>query len=177
MFRWGRWRWSSAAMVRGRAIFWTYSVLRRTRCISRWIARCGNEAALGEVCHRGAGTVEHFGIRLEFRLTEARGWYAFTIGGQADGSYVVRREECRVSSEGSEVEAFFQVENGRCVATSLTYAPVTDSGLLYLVRVASASEFRPVYQALCDMGFYHIDPRRLGGFHARTGETDVGGRR
>ena len=129
----------------------------------------------GEVCHRAAGAVEHFGIRLEFRLTEGRGWYAFTIGGRADGSYVVRREECRVSSDGSEVEAFFQVENGRCVATSLTYPPVTDSGLLYLVRAASAPEFRPVYRALCDMGFYHIDPRRLGGFHALTGERMLAG--
>ena len=129
----------------------------------------------GEVCHRAAGSVEHFGIRLEFRLAEARGWYAFTIGGRADGSYVVRREECRVSSEGSEVEAFFQVENGRCVATSLTYPPVTDSGLLYLVRAASAPEFRPVYRAMCDMGFYHIDPSRLGGFHAPTGERMLAG--
>ncbi len=129
----------------------------------------------GEVCHRAAGAVEHFGIRLEFRLTEARGWYAFAVGGRADGSYVVRREECRVSSEGNEVEAFFQVENGRCVATSLTYPPVTDNGLLYLVRAASAPEFRPVYRALCDMGFYHIDPRRFGGFHAPTGERTLAG--
>ena len=129
----------------------------------------------GEVCHRAAGAVEHFGIRLEFRLAEVRGWYAFAIGGRADRSYVVLREECRVSSEGSEAVAFFQVENGRCVATSLTYPPVTDSALLYLVRAASAPEFRPVYQALCDMGFYHIDPRRLGGFHAPAGERTLAG--
>ncbi len=128
----------------------------------------------GEVCRRAAVPVDHFGIRLGFCLTEGRGWYAFTIGGRADGSYVVRREECRVSSEGSEAEAFFQVENGRCVATSLTYPPVTDSALLYLVRAASDPEFRPVFQALCDMGFYHIDPRTLGGFHAPTGERMLG---
>ena len=129
----------------------------------------------GEVCHRAAGAVEHFGIRLEFRLAEARGWYAFVIVGRADGSYVVRREECRVSSEESEAEAFFQVENGRCVATSLTYPPVTDSALLYLVRAASAPEFRQVYRALCDMGFYHIDPRRIGGFQAPSGERMLAG--
>ena len=128
-----------------------------------------------EVCRRAAVPVDHFGIRLDFWLTEARGWYAFTIGGRADGSYVVRREECRVSAQGSEAEAFFQVEGGRCVATSLTYPPVTDSALLYLVRAASAPEFRPVYRALCDMGFYHIDPRRLGGFHAPTGERMLAG--
>ena len=129
----------------------------------------------GEVCRRTAVPVEHIGIRLDFRLTEARGWYAFTIGGRADGSYVVGREECRVSAEGSEAEAFFQVENGGCVATSLAYPPVTDSGLLYLVRAAGAPEFRPVYQALCDMGFYHIDPRKLGGFHVPTGERMLAG--
>ena len=129
----------------------------------------------GEVCRRAAVPVEHVGIRLDFRLTEARGWYAFTIGGRADGSYVVGREECRVSAEGSEAEAFFQVENGGCVATSLAYPPVTDSGLLYLVRAAGAPEFRPVYQALCDMGFYHIDPRKLGGFHVPTGERMLAG--
>ena len=124
----------------------------------------------GEVCRRATVPADHFGIRLDFCLTEARGWYAFTIGGRADGSYVVRREECRVSAQGNEAEAFFQVESGRCVATSLTCPPVTDSELLYLVRAASAPEFRPVFQALCDMGFYHIDPRGLGGFHVPTGE-------
>ena len=129
----------------------------------------------GEVCHRSAGPVEHFGIRVEFRLAEARGWYAFVIVGRANGSYVVRREECRVSTEGSEAEAFFHVENGRCVATSLTYPPVTDSALLYLVRAASAPEFCSVYRALCDMGFYHIDPRRIGGFQAPTGERMLAG--
>jgi len=128
----------------------------------------------GEVCRRATVPADHFGIRLDFCLTEARGWYAFTIGGRADGSYVVRREECRVSAQGNEPEAFFQVESGRCVATSLTYPPVTDSALLYLVRAASDSKFRPVFQALCDMGFYHIDPRRLGGFHAPTGERMLG---
>ena len=123
-----------------------------------------------EVCHRAARPLEHFGIRLDFRMKDARGWYAFTIGGRADGSYVVRREECRVSSQGSDAEAFFQMENGRCIATSLTYPPVSDNELLYLVRASNAPEFRQVYGALSDMGFYHIDPRRIGGFHVPAGD-------
>ena len=123
-----------------------------------------------EVCHRGRSPLDHFGIRLDFQLTEARGWYAFAIGGRADGSYVVRREECRVSSKGSKAEAFFQMENGRCIATSLAYPPVTDNEVLYLTRASSAPEFRAVYRALCDMRFYHIYPRTLGGNHAPSGE-------
>ena len=123
-----------------------------------------------EVCHRVRRPLDHFGIRLDFKLTGACGWYAFTIGGRADGSYVVRQEECHVRSEGSDGEAFFRMENGRCIGTSLASPPVTDNELLYLTRASNAPEFRPVYQALCDMSFYHIDPRRLGGFHAPSGE-------
>ena len=58
------------------------------------------------------------------------------------------------------------MENGRCIATSLTCPLVSDNGLLYLERASSTPEFRPVYQALSDMGFYHINPRRLGVFYA-----------
>ena len=124
----------------------------------------------GEVCRRAAVSVEHFGIRLDFWLTEARGWYAFTIGGRADGSYVVRREECRIRSKGRDEEAFFQMENGHCIGTSLASPPVTDDAVLYLTRASSAAEFRAVYRALCDMSFYHIDPGRLAGLHAPAGE-------
>ena len=123
-----------------------------------------------EVCHRARRPLDHFGIRLDFKLTEACGWYAFTIGGRADGSYVVRREECHIRSEGSDGEAFFQMENGRCIGTSIASPPVTDNELLYLTRASNAPEFRSVYRALCDMRFYHIDPRSLDGFHAPSGE-------
>ena len=123
-----------------------------------------------DVCHRVRRPLDHFGIRLDFKLTDACGWYAFTIGGRADGGYVVLREECHVRSEGSDGEAFFRMENGRCIATSLASPPVTDNELLYLTRASNAPEFRAVYRALCDMSFYHIDPRRLGGFHAPSGE-------
>ena len=123
-----------------------------------------------EVCHRMRRPLDQFGIRLDFQLTGACGWYAFTIGGRADGSYVVRREECRVSSKGSDEEAFFQMENGRCIATSLASPPMTDNEVLYLTRASSAPEFREAYRALCDMSFYHIDPHKLGGFHVPSGE-------
>ena len=124
----------------------------------------------GEVCRRAAVPVEHFGIRLDFWLTEASGWYAFTIDGQADGSYAVRREECRIRPKGSDEEAFFQVESGHCIGTSLESPPVTDDEVLYLTRASSVPEFRAVYRALCDMKFYHIDPSRLAGLHAPSGE-------
>ena len=123
-----------------------------------------------EVCHRGVAQCNHFGIRLDFRLADARGWYAFEIGAHDDGGYLVRREECLVRSNGDRAEQFFRIENGRCAATSLAYPPLADSGALYLVRASSAPEFRPVYDALANMLFYRIDPRRLGGLQTPTGD-------
>ena len=125
---------------------------------------------IAEVCHRGVAQRSHFGIRLDFRLANALGWYAFDIGVRDDGGYVVRREECLVRSSGDGVEQFFRIENGRCAATSLTYPPLVDSGALYLVRASSAPEFRPVYGALANMLFYQIDPRSLGGLQAPAGD-------
>ena len=125
---------------------------------------------IAEVCHRGVAQRSHFGIRLDFRLADALGWYAFDIGARDDGGYVVRREECLVRSNGDGVEQFFRIENGRCAATSLAYPPLADSGSLFLVRASSVPEFRPVFGALANMVFYQIDPRSLGGLQAPAGD-------
>ena len=126
-----------------------------------------------EVCHRRGAQRSHFGIRLDFRLAEALGWYAFDIGARDDGGYVVRREECHVRTGGEGAERFFRIENGRCVAASLTYPPLADSGSLYLVRASSVPEFRPVYGALASMAFYQIEPRSLGGLQAPAGDRGL----
>ncbi len=123
-----------------------------------------------EVCHRAATQRRHFGIRLDFRLTDAAGWYAFDVGTRGDGGYVLRREECRLRATGDEAERFFRIEHGRCVATSLAYPPLADDGSLYLVRASNVPEFRSVYRALASMACYHIDPRALGGFHTPTAD-------
>ena len=125
---------------------------------------------IAEICHRGVPQPHYFGIRLDFRLADAPGWYAFDIGAHDDGGYVVRREECHVNTNGDGTEQFFRIENGRCTATSLAYPPIVDRGSLYLVRASSVPEFRPVYGALSSMVFYHIDPRSLGGFQTPAGD-------
>ena len=128
---------------------------------------------IAEVCHRGVAQRNHFGIRLDFRLTDALGWYAFDIRARDDGGYVVRREECLVRSNGDGAEQFFRIENGRCAATSLAYPPLADSGSLFLVRASSVPEFRPVFGALANMVFYQINPRSLGGLQAPAGDRRV----
>ena len=122
-----------------------------------------------EVCYRGVQR-SHFGVRLDFRLADEVGWYAFDIGARDDGGYVVRREECHLKTCVDGAKRFFRIEDGRCAATSLTHPPLADSGSLYLVRASSAPEFRPVYGALTSMTFYQIEPRSLGGFQAPAGD-------
>ena len=124
---------------------------------------------IGEVRRRSSGHQDHFGVRLDFRLPEATGWYAFEIGERDRGAYVLRREECHVHSSRDGVVEFFRVENGSSVATSLAYPPTADSGLLYLMRASAMREFRSIYRALSSMGVYNIEPRKLGGFQAPTG--------
>ena len=125
---------------------------------------------LTEICHGAVAQRSHFGIRVDFRLEDAVGWYAFDIGARDAGGYLVRREECHVRTCGDGAERFFRIENGRCTATSLAYPPLADSGSLYLVRASGVPEFRPIYGALASMVFYQIDPRSLGGFQAPVGD-------
>ena len=71
MSRWARWRWSSVAMVQGRAIF--VDILRFTAdALHPSLDRALRErGGFGEVCRRAAVPVVHFGIRLDFLLTDA----------------------------------------------------------------------------------------------------------
>ena len=49
---------------------------------------------INEVRRRSRGHPNHFGIRLDFRLPESSGWYAFEVGAKPQGRYIVRKEEC-----------------------------------------------------------------------------------
>jgi predicted ATPase len=108
-----------------------------------------------EVCRRPGET--SFGIRLEFALRQgSRGFYAFRIGSRPEGGHVVEREECRLTPE-----AHFHVENGDVLSTSLPVAPAASSDRLYLVHASGLPEFRPLYDALSNMGFYNLNPDRV----------------
>ena len=51
---------------------------------------------INEVRRRCRGHPNHFGVRLDFRMPEATGWYAFEIGARPKGRYSVRKEVSRV---------------------------------------------------------------------------------
>lgn len=112
-----------------------------------------------EVRRRSRGHPNHFGVRLDFRVPEATGWYAFEVGARPKGRYSVRKEECLTRSHDGHVE-YFSVEQG--VATgSIDHPPPPSGDRLYLMQVAGYASFRPVYDALSGMGFYNFHPEQI----------------
>ena len=116
---------------------------------------------INEVRRRSRGHPNHFGVRLDLRLPEAVGWYAFEVGARPKGRYVVRKEECMVSSTDRERSGYFIVENGRITTASFPHPPGAGSDRLYLMQVAGYPAFRPVYDALAGMGFYNFHPEQI----------------
>jgi len=113
---------------------------------------------INEVRRRSGGHPTHFGIRLDFALSEQQaGSYAFEIAAQPHGAYEVRREQLVIRG-GARAE--FEVERG-VVKYATAKGPAAASDRLYLVSVSGLPEFRPAYDALSSMGFYNLNPDRI----------------
>jgi predicted ATPase len=110
-----------------------------------------------EVRRRSATPADHFGIRLEVDLSNGQqGFYAFRIGVRDAGGSFVEREECWLSPSFG-----FHVENGILLETSMPVGPAAANDRLYLVHASGLPEFRPLYDALSNMGFYSLSPDRV----------------
>src|SRR3982751_2510711 len=68
---------------------------------------------------------DHFGARLEFALpTGQRGFYSFRIGTLREAGYEVQREECLIAApEAKGPDAYYRVEHGEVVSTSVPVSP------------------------------------------------------
>ncbi len=106
-----------------------------------------------EVRRRSSGHPTHFGIRLDFTISdELRGNFAFEVAARPHGEFAIKHEECHVGS------AFYVVKEGQVTRTSAQVAPPASPDRLYLVSAAGLPEFRPVFDALTHMGFYNLNP-------------------
>ena len=116
--------------------------------------------SINDVRRRSRGHPNHFSIRLEFVLPNgSTGHYAFRIGTRSSGGYVVQTEECNIHNENSNSpDIYFNVVNGDVTSTSVDVAPAAAKDRLYLVNASGLPEFRPVYDALSQMGFYNLNP-------------------
>ena len=117
---------------------------------------------INEVRRRSRGHPNHFAVRVDFRLPDAAGHYAFEIGARPRGRYFVRREHCFVWGTASERSDFFRIEDGRHRSSSMSHPPPAGgSDRLYLLPASTYKAFRPVYDTLAGMGFYNLNPAQI----------------
>jgi predicted ATPase len=112
----------------------------------------------------------HFGIRLDLNLEGRPASYAFRIGAEKDGGFVVQREECRLSEvvqrpladdRPGESGHHYMVKEGVVVSASPEVRTALERDRLALVALSGLPEFRPVYDGLRRMGFYNLNPQRM----------------
>ncbi|MGE3311372.1 MAG: AAA family ATPase [Limisphaerales bacterium] len=116
-----------------------------------------DRGGIKEVRRRSSGHPTHFGIRLEFKLPDARsGYYAFQVGALPKGGFEVQREECRI--HGLPQDDFYVVTSGEVETSHPSLLPPATSDRLYLVLASSLPAFRPVYDGLSRMCFYSLNP-------------------
>ncbi len=114
---------------------------------------------VNEIRRRSRGHPNYFGIRLEFRSEQFRGYYAFTVGAKAGGAYEIRKEECEICWLDSDPSRnYYRVQNGEVHQSTLHVPPRTDPRRLYLVAVSGIESFGQVYDAFVEMGFYNLVP-------------------
>ncbi len=120
---------------------------------------------IGAVRRKSSGHPTHFGIHLEFDLGEIEGRYGFLIAALPQGGYEVQREECVVARKNAiSPDHHYVVERGRYREGNLESSPpAIMPDRLYLVALSGLEEFRPVYDALSTMGFYHFNPDAIRG--------------
>ena len=118
-----------------------------------------DRGGIDDVHCRSGGRPKHFSIRLDFTLSEgSTGHYAFRIGDFSRGRYKVQTEECVLRSTQQPIqEDYFYVENGTVTKTNMEVAPAAAKDRLYLVNASGLTEFRPVYEAFSQMGFYSLN--------------------
>jgi len=118
-----------------------------------------DRGGINEVRRRSGGHPTHFGMRLDFCLRNGeRGHYALRIGSQRGGGYEVQQEECFIDGASPR---HFRVENGELASMSSNTAPAVSADRLYLVNASGLPEFRSLYDALSNMGFYNLNPDRI----------------
>jgi hypothetical protein len=92
-------------------------------------------------------------VRVDFQLPAGEGGhFTFELGARKPHGFVVKREECRVGRHR------YRVELGAVTHASVAVTPPASDDRLYLVNAAGLPEFRPVFDAFANMGFYNLNP-------------------
>jgi predicted ATPase len=121
-----------------------------------------DRGGIQSVRRRSRGHPTHFGIRLDLDLPDGRAAsYAFKVGAEREGAFVVQREACRVTPGLNGLSDEFVIEEGTVVSASPLIPTALERDRLALVAISGLPEFRPVYDGLRRMGFYNLNPERI----------------
>ena len=120
-----------------------------------------DRGGINEVRRRSSGHSTHFGMRVEFDVGMATGHFAFRIGGGPQGRLHIQREECHVVPRYGGEPQHYRVEHGEMAGTSLVYGPAIAPDRLFLVGASGLGDFRSVYDALSNTGFYNLRPEAI----------------
>ncbi len=120
-----------------------------------WVLR--DRGGIDEVRRKTGGHPTHFAIRIDFTLPSgASGWYAIKIGAKKPKGFVIDREECRILSDGPQIDHFL-VQKGKVIDSSQQKVAVV-ADRPYLVAASATPLFRPVFDLLSRITVYNINP-------------------
>ena len=118
-----------------------------------------DRGGVNDVRRRSGGHPNHFGIRLDFRFGQLRGYYGFTVAAKPARGYEVQDEHCEIWSLGhTPSHHHYHVSRGKVKDSSLPLPPRANASRLYLVTVSGIEPFEHVYDAFVGMGFYNLIP-------------------
>jgi predicted ATPase len=113
------------------------------------------------VRRRSAGHPTNMGIRLDLRLTGRRiASYAFEIAARSQGDFVVKRETCRIATEGV-ISAAYDLREGEFTEAPSGVRPRIAPDRLALTVLSATEEFRDVYDFIAGMRFYSLVPDHI----------------
>lgn len=118
-----------------------------------------DRGGLNEVRRKSGGHPTHFGIRLDFEINKNIGHYAFEVGAKSGGVFEIHREQCYITNSAGF--NFFDVEAGEVKKTNVLNPPRSVIDRMYLVTCSGLPNFRPVFDALSNMGFYNLNPKLI----------------
>lgn len=107
------------------------------------------------------GDSREFSIQFDLNLPDgSEASYGFTVSTGRQWLFVIKEEECSVSS-GGDGGARFRVQRGEVTETTIPTPPRASDRQLYLTTVSGFPEFSPVYELLKGMRFYNIYPQQI----------------
>lgn len=105
---------------------------------------------------RAPGGSGQLSIRLDFQLPDgSSGHFSVSIAVRGLGTYVVQEEECTVG------DAKYHVRAGTLLLNPSPISPPASDDRLYLVNASGLPEFRPIFDALSNLGIYNLNPDHL----------------